>query len=145
MSRLPIEVALQGKDGSLESRLIYSYHSVMTGFSAVLTEAEVKHLSEFDWFLHAYPSPIYHTMTTHTPRFLHLRSHTQSVWNSTNMGAGVIIGVLDTGVTPRHPSFDDRDMSPPPTKWKGRCNLKGYCNKKLIGARSFINYDRVKR
>ncbi|KAJ8467687.1 hypothetical protein OPV22_030239 [Ensete ventricosum] len=128
------------------SRLVYSYHHVMTGFSAYLTEKEVEAMSKLGWFLHAYPSRVYHLHTTRTPTFLGLRRREHGVWNSSNMGEGVIIGVLDTGITPGHPSFDDHGMPPPPAKWKGRCDLNAsFCNNKLIGARSFANYDGRKR
>ncbi|MCI46175.1 subtilisin-like protease SDD1-like, partial [Trifolium medium] len=44
------------------------------------------------------------------------------------------------GITPDHPSFNDAGIPPPPSKWKGRCELNGTaCNNKLIGARSFNN------
>ncbi|XVF13249.1 hypothetical protein REPUB_Repub08aG0192300 [Reevesia pubescens] len=35
-----------------------------------------------------------------------------------NFGKGVIIGVLDTEITPDHPSFSNEGMPPPPEKWK---------------------------
>ncbi|URD78606.1 subtilisin-like protease [Musa troglodytarum] len=130
----------------------------MTGFSARLTDKEVEAMSKLDWFLHAYPSRVYRPLTTHTPMFLGLRYGGHNVWNATNMGEGIIIGVLDTGVTPGHPSYDDHDMPPAPAKWKGRCDLNATakwngrcdlnasaCNNKLIGARSFVNYDKVTR
>ncbi|URD77393.1 subtilisin-like protease [Musa troglodytarum] len=103
-------------------------------------------MSKLDWFLHAYPSPVYRPLTTHTPEFLGLSQPSHSVWNATNMGEGIIIGILDTGITPGHPSFDDDGMPPPPAKWNGRCDLNASaCNNKLIGARSFVNYDKVTR
>ncbi|URD79420.1 subtilisin-like protease [Musa troglodytarum] len=85
-------------------------------------------------------------MTTHSPKFLGLRRRIgNGVWSATNRGEGVIVGILDTGVTPGHPSFDDHGLPPPPAKWKGRCDLNASaCNNKLIGARSFINYDAVR-
>ncbi|KAL3719656.1 hypothetical protein ACJRO7_004609 [Eucalyptus globulus] len=68
--------------------------------------------------------------TTHSPKFLGLPP--------LQGGKGIIIGVLDTGVTPDHPSFSGDGMPPPPAKWKGRCDFESYrCNNKLIGARSF--------
>lgn len=46
--------------------------------------------------------------------------------------------MLDSGVTPDHPSFSGAGIPPPPPKWKGRCEVNvTACNNKLIGARSF--------
>ncbi|KAK6137640.1 hypothetical protein DH2020_028566 [Rehmannia glutinosa] len=60
-------------------------------------------------------------------------------WPVSNYGKNVIIGVIDTGITPNHPSFSDNGMPPPPAKWKGKCELNGtVCNTKLIGARNFV-------
>ncbi|XP_042460535.1 subtilisin-like protease 4 [Zingiber officinale] len=140
---------LEIQEDDAASRVIHSYRNVMTGFSAMLTEREVATMSKVDWFVRAVPSLVYRPLTTHTPLFLGLRHRTHSVWNATNMGEGVIIGVLDSGITPGHPSYSDRGMPPPPPKWKGRCDLgnvssstEQFCNNKLIGARSFVNYNR---
>ncbi|XP_042404905.1 subtilisin-like protease 4 [Zingiber officinale] len=138
---------LEIEEDDAASRVIHSYRNVMTGFSAMLTEREVAAISKVDWLLRAVPSLVYRPLTTHSPLFLGLRHRTHSVWNATNMGEGVIIGVLDSGVTPGHPSYSGRGMPPPPAKWKGRCDFgnasssaKKFCNNKLIGARSFISY-----
>ncbi|XP_075668995.1 subtilisin-like protease SBT4.14 isoform X2 [Castanea sativa] len=57
----------------------------------------------------------------------------------------IIVGLLDTGVTPQSKSFKDDGLGPPPKKWKGSCgqfaNFSG-CNNKLIGAKYF-KLDRV--
>uniref|UniRef100_J3LVS0 Subtilisin-like protease n=1 Tax=Oryza brachyantha TaxID=4533 RepID=J3LVS0_ORYBR len=54
-----------------------------------------------------------------------------------NMGEGIIVGVLDSGVDPRHASFGDEGMRRPPPKWRGRCDFGGApCNNKLIGGRA---------
>ncbi|KAG6396986.1 hypothetical protein SASPL_143147 [Salvia splendens] len=59
--------------------------------------------------------------------------------NSSNYGKAVIIGILDSGITPGHPSFSDEGVPPPPAKWKGQCDFKSSgCNNKLIGATSFL-------
>ncbi|XP_020592858.1 subtilisin-like protease SBT1.2 isoform X2 [Phalaenopsis equestris] len=57
------------------------------------------------------------------------------------MGEGLIIGVLDTGIKARHPSFKDTKMppAPRPPKWKGTCFAGFACNNKIIGAKAFFN------
>ncbi|KAL0324369.1 UNVERIFIED_CONTAM: Cucumisin [Sesamum calycinum] len=50
----------------------------------------------------------------------------------------VVIGLLDTGVWPEHPSFNDSGFGPPPAKWKGTCMTTNFtCNNKIIGARYY--------
>ncbi|XP_047965586.1 subtilisin-like protease 3 [Salvia hispanica] len=81
---------------------------------------------------------VYELHTTHTPNFLGLNQNA-GFWKSSNYGKGVIIGILDSGITPGHPSFSDEGVPPPPAKWKGRCDFNSSgCNNKLIGARSFL-------
>ncbi|KAL0324469.1 UNVERIFIED_CONTAM: Subtilisin-like protease SBT1.2 [Sesamum calycinum] len=59
-------------------------------------------------------------------------------WNASNYGRGVIVGVLDTGIFPQHPSFSDDGMPRPPARWKGSCEFSNRtCNNKIIGARDF--------
>ncbi|XP_062227440.1 subtilisin-like protease 1 [Phragmites australis] len=122
-------------------RLIYSYRSVVNGFAARLTPDEVEMMSKMDWFDRAVPEQTYHLLTTRTPQMLGLMGGRGAggLWNTSNMGEGVIIGVLDDGIYAGHPSFDGAGMKPPPAKWKGRCDFnKTVCNNKLIGARSYF-------
>jgi subtilisin family serine protease len=123
-----------------DSRLIYSYNKATNGFAAKLTEEELKVLEKHPLFLRAIPAnKPYKLMTTHTPDFLQLRG-SDGLWKKTkNMGEGIIVGILDTGISPGHPSFDDKGMPSPPAKWKGHCDFNAtICNNKLIGAKSFL-------
>ncbi|KAJ3695363.1 hypothetical protein LUZ60_000740 [Juncus effusus] len=124
---------------SATSRLIYSYNSAVNGFAARLTQQEVQSLSNHQWFVRAIlDNKSYKLATTHTPQFLGLRG-SNGVWNHSNMGEGIIIGVIDSGIYPDHPSFNDDGMPPPPAKWKGHCDFNAsLCNNKLIGAKSFF-------
>jgi subtilisin family serine protease len=124
-----------------DGRLVHGYHHVASGFAARLTRQEVDALSSMPGFVTAAPEQIYELHTTHTPQFLGLDAReARKSYPVAERGAGVIIGVLDTGVVPSHPSFSGDGMPPPPPRWKGRCDFNGraVCNNKLIGARSFV-------
>ncbi|KAJ9147818.1 hypothetical protein P3X46_029936 [Hevea brasiliensis] len=122
---------------SNQPRLIHSYRHVATGFAAKLTAGEVKAMAAKKGFVSACPRRLVPLHTTHSPSFLGLQQNI-GLWNSSNYGKGVIVGLIDSGITPDHPSFSGKGMPPPPAKWKGKCELNGTsCNNKLIGARNF--------
>ncbi|KAL3499449.1 hypothetical protein ACH5RR_038542 [Cinchona calisaya] len=115
--------------------MVYSYLNVFTGFAARLSSDEVKALEKMEGFVSARPQKVVSLHTTHSPDFLGLHQNF-GFWKDSNYGRGTIIGVLDTGIAPDHPSFSDEGMPPPPVKWKGKYefNFTGGCNNKLIGA-----------
>ncbi|KAK7406197.1 hypothetical protein VNO78_07817 [Psophocarpus tetragonolobus] len=122
-----------------QQRITFSYRNVMDGFAVKLTPEEAKALQEKEEVVSARPERIFSLHTTHTPSFLGLHQGL-GLWNNSNFGKGIIIGILDTGITPGHPSFRDEGMAAPPAKWKGHCEFTGgrTCNNKLIGARNFV-------
>ncbi|KAL3645618.1 hypothetical protein CASFOL_010798 [Castilleja foliolosa] len=119
-----------------EPRILYHYRRVFSGFAAKLSDDEVESMRQKNGFISARRARVYSLHTTHSSNFLGLNLNS-GFWNVSNYGKGVIIGVLDTGITPDHPSFDDKGLSPPPSKWKGGCQFesKAACNNKLIGAK----------
>ncbi|PKU73028.1 subtilisin-like protease SBT1.2 [Dendrobium catenatum] len=127
-----------------EPRLLYSYRHSITGFAARLTPQEANAMESMDGFLLAHPERLLFPHTTYTPKFLNLDEWTAirgSVWEKSFYGEGVIIGVVDSGISPTHLAFDDEGVPPPPIKWKGQCSIAD-CNNKLIGAKAFRNGDR---
>lgn len=122
-----------------QQRVIFSYQNVMNGFAVKLTPEEAKALEEKEEVLSIRPEKILSLHTTHTPSFLGLQQ-SQGLWINSNLGKGIIIGILDTGISLSHPSFSDEGMPSPPAKWNGHCEFTGerICNKKLIGARNFV-------
>lgn len=141
-NRESLYVSFMPKDASGlndRSRIVHLYHNVFNGFAARLTAEEVQEMQEKNGFVFARPQKVLTLHTTRSPSFLGLQQNlgSQPVSNS---GRGIIIGMLDTGINPNHPSFSDQGMPPPPTKWKGKCEFNSpiRCNNKLIGARNFV-------
>ena len=72
--------------------------------------------------------------TTRSWDFLEVQSGLQSGRLGRRASGDVIIGVIDTGVWPESPSFDDAGMSEVPARWRGVCMEgpdfnKSSCNK----------------
>ncbi|CAL0326849.1 unnamed protein product [Lupinus luteus] len=114
----------------------------MDGFAAQLTESELEYLQKLPDVISIRPDRQVQIHTTYSYNFLGLNSATQNGWYQSGFGRGTIIGVLDTGVWPESPSFNDHGMPPIPRKWKGICQSgqafnSSNCNRKLIGARYF--------
>ncbi|KAJ1299080.1 hypothetical protein BS78_01G503700 [Paspalum vaginatum] len=122
-------------------RIIHSYSHVLTGFAARLTDAEAESLRNKEGCVRLYPEEFLPLATTHSPGFLGLHLGKDGFWGRSGFGRGVVIGLLDTGILPSHPSFGDAGVPRPPRKWKGTCEFKsiaaGGCNNKVIGARAF--------
>ena len=144
--------ALLGAAGG--GRKLYSYGYVVNGFAADLTAAQAGQLARMSGVLAVQKDEARRVATSSTPSFLGLTGP-GGFWSRTGAtGEGVIIGVLDTGIWPEHPSFSDRtDSNGNASKdgklayqqipgWHGRC-VPGeafnasHCNQKLIGARYF--------
>ncbi|CAD6212283.1 unnamed protein product [Miscanthus lutarioriparius] len=134
-SFLPITLTDSG-----EQRLVHSYTEVFSGFAARLIDSELDAVTKKPGFVSAFPDRTLQLATTHTPAFLGLTRGAAGFWNSSGYGKGVIVGLLDSGIHAAHPSFDDHGVPPPPARWKGACapGSAARCNKKLIGARSFV-------
>ncbi|KAM0046079.1 putative cucumisin [Helianthus debilis subsp. tardiflorus] len=125
------------RDSDEKLQMVYSYRNVLKGFAAKLTVEQATEIEKIDGAILARPERVLSLHTTHTPNFLGLHQNFGS-WKGSNYGKGIIIGMLDSGITPNHPSFSDTGIGPPPAKWKGKCEVAG-CNNKLIGVRNFVS------
>lgn len=84
--------------------------------------------------------------TTQSPHFLGLDAEGglwQQLGGNEDAGAGVVVGVIDTGIWPESASFAGGTGIPVPADWRGECVdgerfTKHLCNDKLIGARYFV-------
>uniref|UniRef100_A0A3Q7I1E3 Subtilisin-like protease n=1 Tax=Solanum lycopersicum TaxID=4081 RepID=A0A3Q7I1E3_SOLLC len=124
---------------------IYSYRHLINGFAAHISHEQAEILRrapgvksvERDWKVKR--------LTTHTPQFLGLPT---GVWPTgggfDRAGEDIVIGFIDSGIYPHHPSFASHNTEPygPLPKYRGKCEIdpntkKDYCNGKIIGAQHF--------
>ncbi|WCJ24412.1 Subtilase family protein [Euphorbia peplus] len=125
---------------------LYSYHHLINGFAVLVTPQQADKLERRREVANVVLDYSVRTATTHTPQFLGLP---KGAWVQEGgygaAGEGIVIGFIDTGIDPTHPSFAD-DASdhpyPVPTHFSGVCEVtrdfpSGSCNRKLIAARHF--------
>jgi len=84
--------------------------------------------------------------TTESPHFLGLDAP-GGVWQqfggAADAGAGVVVGVIDSGIWPESQAFAGNTGIPVPADWHGACVPgedfgKAICNDKLVGARYYL-------
>jgi subtilisin family serine protease len=146
-----------------DAEKLYDYNIAFNGFAAKLTDAQAKALEKVPGVLSVEADVIYEADTATTPHYLGLDSP-HGIWQrlggvngKSGAGENIIIGDIDSGITPESLSFTDRkikpnklgkvqygevDVGPPPDGWAGTCQtgeewVAADCNNKLIGARYF--------
>ncbi|CAG0937255.1 partial Minor extracellular protease vpr, partial [Thermoflexales bacterium] len=128
--------------------VVYQYHVVFNGLAVTATPVEVTRLLELPGVVSIQRDYWRYPATDTTVGYLGV----DGIWDGAGTGLpgtkgdGVIVGIIDSGIWPEHPSFADYGAyPPPPAKWQGTCqqpadNSPGYqCNNKLIGVQYFLN------
>ncbi|XP_031498746.1 subtilisin-like protease SBT3.9 isoform X4 [Nymphaea colorata] len=137
-----LATVFESKKEALDS-ILYSYKHGFSGFAARLTESQARVVAELPEVVHVIPSQTHKLHTTRSWDYLGLHPGTpDSLLSTVNYGDGVIIGVIDTGIWPESPSFNDEGLGAVPSKWRGRCEggelfNTSNCNNKIVGARFF--------
>ncbi|KAF8050751.1 hypothetical protein N665_1891s0001 [Sinapis alba] len=137
--------SLLGSKEDAHGSMVYSYRHGFSGFAAKLTKSEAKKIADLPEVVNVIPDSFYKLKTTRTWDYLGLSaSSPKNLLNETNMGEQIIIGIIDTGVWPESEVFNDNGIGSVPSHWKGGCQSgemfnSSHCNKKLIGAKYFIN------
>ncbi len=134
----------------------YNYTYAFNGFAAKLTGQQAAALANTPGVISVQEDYLRFPDTDNTPDFLGLTPE-GGLHGAGVKGEGIIVGVIDTGIWPEHPSFSDQmDLSDPqgksgkrnlaygpaPAGWHGSCQSgeqfsQQDCNNKLIGARYF--------
>ncbi|HWQ14807.1 MAG TPA: S8 family serine peptidase, partial [Roseiflexaceae bacterium] len=145
---------------SLSSAVItHRYDVVVGGVTMIVRADEVEALAALPGVQAIYPDTLQQLETDTSPQFIGAQSTWDQLGGQGSAGEGVIVGVLDTGIWPEHPSLADPDplgkpYAPPPPAPDGdrQCEFSGganpgapfTCNNKLIGADRFMaTYDAV--
>ncbi|WJZ89456.1 hypothetical protein VitviT2T_008677 [Vitis vinifera] len=124
---------------SSKDSLLRSYKRSFNGFAAQLTENQRERVASMEGVVSIFPNGLLQLHTTRSWDFMGL---SETVKRNPTVESDTIIGVIDSGIWPESQSFSDEGFSSIPKKWKGVCQGgKNFtCNKKVIGARTYI-YD----
>jgi len=140
------------------ARVTHSLPLIFGGVAMVVPEDEVEAVAALPGVVEVYPDELLQIATDSSPRFIGAPEAWSDLGGQHRAGQGIVVGVLDTGIWPEHPSFSDPDPSgraypAPPASWTGTACEFGSttagddsftCNHKLIGARRFMStYDAV--
>ncbi|MCC6847092.1 MAG: S8 family serine peptidase [Deltaproteobacteria bacterium] len=132
---------------------VYRYDIVLGGLALRVPETAVARLRTLPGVTAVYPDALAHPDTDQTPAFIGAKAVWGKLGGQDEAGEGVIVGVIDTGIWPEHPSLADPDpkgkpyVVPPGMRacaFTGGANPGApfTCNGKLIGAYRFMaSYD----
>ena len=151
------DAALRGA-GIDASKKTADYVNALNGFSALITYDEAVRVANDRNVAFVLPDELHQVQTDSSPEFIGLNG-TGEAWTTGLTGAGVVVGVIDTGIWPEHPSFADNGLPAPPVTLKDipaegdlpafpACDFGNTahnpndapftCNNKLIGARQVM-------
>ena len=135
-----------------EAEKVNEYTTALNGFSAVISQDEAQKLASRKDVALVVPDEMRQPQTDASPAFLGL-DRRGGAWTSGVTGEGVVVGVIDTGIWPEHPSFADDGSYPPPPTGEVPCEFGNTahhpedasftCNNKLVGARQMLETYRA--
>ena len=143
------------KAGADKSAMIHTYTVALNGYSAVLTEKQARAVERQADVVRVLEDQMRYLDTDASPHFLSLTVE-DGAYDKGYTGEGVIVGVIDSGIWPEHPSFaDDGSYPAGPVLDDSRPNCEFgntahnpydapfTCNNKLVGARQMIDTYRA--
>ncbi len=131
---------------------IHSYTHALNGYSAIMTEAEAKAVELQSGVVLVLEDQMRYLDTDGSAKFMQL-TVPGGAYDTGFTGEGVLVGVIDSGIWPEHPSFaDDGTLPPAPVlddSERPNCEFGNTahnpddapfeCNNKLVGARQMLD------
>jgi subtilisin family serine protease len=138
--------------GASSDQKINSYTVALNGYSAILTEQQAKDIEAQSDVVLVLEDQMRYPDTDSAPGFLGLTGPA-GAWQTGFDGEGVVVGIIDSGIWPEHPSFADDGTYPAPPvvldDSRPNCEFGNMdanpndapfeCNNKLIGARQMLD------
>jgi subtilisin family serine protease len=133
---------------------IHDYTISLNGFAVPLTTAQAEEIAKQPGVAMVLKDELRQKTTDNSPTFLGL-THPAGPWAKGYTGENVVVGVIDTGIWPEHPSFaDDGSYDPLPayaglpyefgnTAWNPNDAPYATPNNKLLGARQVLDTYRA--
>jgi subtilisin family serine protease len=130
-----------------QSTVLESFKIAYGGVSAIVPANRIDELLAVDGVVAVQEDSLQQPLTDVTPDFIGATEAWSQISDSTTAGEGVIVGILDTGIWPEHPSLADNGIDHPGGTYAcefgdGSDPLLGdpfTCNDKLIGAYAFTD------
>ena len=141
------------------SEVTRSFELIVGGVSALVPRDDLDAVQDIAGVRAVYLDELHQLDTEVSPDFIGATQLWEDLGGSTEAGEGVIVGVVDSGIWPEHPSVADPDPSgtpypEPPDHWQGSGTGEGCdfgntahnaddapyeCDNKLIGAYNFTD------
>jgi subtilisin family serine protease len=132
--------------GESPDKKVNEYSISLNGYSAILSPAQADALEDAKGVVAVMEDELQQPSTDSSPAFLGLTAGGGAYAQGVD-GRGVVVGVIDTGIWPEHPSFAGAGFPAPPTgalpcqfgntAWNP-LDVAFTCNNKLIGAREML-------
>lgn len=154
-----VDYLVQGQDSVMAAAgvdaadKLHSYTYALNGFAAKLTPAQVDALTQLPGVVTVLRDQFRFKQEDDVPAYLGLTAE-GGAWSQLYTGEGVVVGVIDSGIWPEHPSFaDDGSYGPSPLPVAPPCQFGNTahnpddapftCNNKLLGARVVLDTYRA--
>jgi subtilisin family serine protease len=134
------------------NRKVHDYTIALNGYSAIMTQEEADAVRLQKNVVMVMEDQQRFPQTDSSPDFLALNVD-GGPWEKEYDGTGMVVGVIDTGIWPEHPSFADDGRFPEPSLGPLPCEFGNtahnpndapfVCNNKLIGAIQMLDTYRL--